>query len=104
VAAFVLFLPPTALGLMWLGPVIAAVQHLAPARMRTTASALFLFINNLIGLGLGSLAIGALSDALAAQFGAESLRYSVLAGTGFYLIAAALMLAASRTLARDWID
>ncbi|MEQ1707723.1 MAG: MFS transporter [Terricaulis sp.] len=102
--AFLLFLPPTALGLMWLGPVITAVQHLAPAQMRTTASALFLFINNLIGLGLGSLLIGTVSDALAAQFGDESLRYSVLAGTGFYLIAALLMFAASRTLARDWAD
>ncbi len=104
VVAFLLFLPPTALGLMWLGPVITAMQHLAPAHMRTTASALFLFINNLIGLGLGSLLIGAVSDALTAQFGAESLRYSILAGTGFYVLAALLMLAASRTLARDWTE
>ncbi len=104
VLAFLLFLPPTALGLMWLGPVITAMQHLAPAHMRTTASALFLFINNLIGLGLGSLLIGAVSDALAAQFGEQSLRYSILAGTGFYVVAALLMLAASRTLARDWTD
>lgn len=102
--AFVLFLPPTALGLMWLGPVITAVQHLAPASARTTASALFLFINNLIGLGLGSLLIGALSDVLTAQFGEEALRYSILAGTGFYLLAAVLMTLASRFLQRDWVD
>lgn len=102
--AFFLFLPPTALGLMWLGPVITAVQHLAPANARTTASALFLFINNLIGLGLGSLLIGALSDALTARFGEEALRYSILAGTGFYLLASALMAAASRYLKGDWVD
>jgi MFS family permease len=102
--AFLLFLPPTALGLMWLAPVITAVQHLAPAHMRTTASALFLFINNLIGLGLGSLLIGMVSDALTVQFGDEALRYSMLAGTGFYVVAALLMFAASRTLARDWTD
>lgn len=102
--AFILFLPPTALGLVWLGPVITAVQHLAPSNARTTASALFLFINNLIGLGLGSLLIGALSDALSAQFGDESLRYSILAGAGFYVLAALFMAAASRFLARDWID
>jgi predicted MFS family arabinose efflux permease len=101
--AFVLFLPPTALGLMWLGPVITAVQHLAPASARTTASALFLFINNLIGLGLGSLLIGALSDALIAQFAEESLRYSILVGTGFYILAAILMALASRFLQRDWV-
>lgn len=102
--AFFLFLPPTALGLLWLGPVITAVQHLAPAHTRTTASALFLFINNLIGLGLGSLLIGALSDALVARFAEESLRYSILAGTGFYLLAALLMALASRFLHRDWVD
>jgi predicted MFS family arabinose efflux permease len=102
--AFVLFLPPTALGLVWLGPVITAVQHLAPANARTTASALFLFINNLIGLGLGSLLIGALSDALTAEFGAEALRYSILAGTGFYVLAALLMAIAGRFLQRDWVD
>jgi predicted MFS family arabinose efflux permease len=104
IIAFILFLPPTALGLMWLGPVITAVQHLAPASARTTASALFLFINNLIGLGLGSLLIGALSDVLTARFGEEALRYSILAGTGSYVLAAILMTLASRFLQRDWVD
>jgi len=63
-----------------------------------------LFINNLIGIGLGTYAIGALSDTLTAQFGDESLRYSILAGTGFYIIAAGLFLLASRWLERDWED
>lgn len=102
--AFLLFLPPTAMGLVWLGPVIAATQHLTPAHMRATAAALFLFINNLIGLGGGSLIIGAMSDALSAQFGDESLRISILAGTGFYVLAALLMGLAARTLPRDWVD
>jgi sugar phosphate permease len=103
VFAFVLFLPPTALGLMWLGPIITAVQHLAPAQARTTASALFLFINNLIGLGLGSLIIGVVSDALTARFAEDALRWSILAGTGFYIVAGLLMLLAARTLQRDWV-
>jgi predicted MFS family arabinose efflux permease len=102
--AFFLFLAPTALGLVWLGPVIAAVQHLAPANMRTTASASFLFINNLIGIGLGTYLLGLISDALVARFAEESLRYSILAGTGFYVIAALLYLIASRSLQRDWVD
>jgi predicted MFS family arabinose efflux permease len=102
--AFFLFMAPTALGLVWLGPVIAAVQHLAPAQMRTTASASFLFINNLIGIGFGTWALGQLSDLLSAQFGEESLRYSILAGTGFYVLAALLYLVASFGLKRDWVD
>jgi len=102
--AFFLFLAPTALGLVWLGPVIAAVQHLAPAHMRTTASASFLFINNLIGIGLGTYLLGLISDALVSRFAEESLRYSILAGTGFYVVAAILYLFASRSLKRDWVD
>ena len=72
--------------------------------MRATASAIFLFINKLIGIGLGNNAIGALSDLLAAQFGDESLRYSILAGTGFYIVAATLFFLAARWLDRDWED
>lgn len=102
--AFFVLLVPTALGLAWLGPVISAIQHLVRPDMRATASAIFLFINNLIGIGLGTYAIGALSDTLTAQFGDESLRYSILAGTGFYIIAAALFLLASRWLEQDWED
>ncbi|WP_407703498.1 spinster family MFS transporter [Terricaulis silvestris] len=102
--AFFLFLAPTALGLVWLGPVIAAVQHLAPASARTTASASFLFINNLIGIGIGTYLLGAISDALTERFAEESLRYSILAGTGFYLLAALLYLVAARSLKRDWVD
>lgn len=100
--AFFVLLVPTALGLVWLGPVITAIQHLVRPDMRATASAIFLFINNLIGIGLGTFAIGALSDGLTARFGEESLRYSILAGTGFYIVAATFFLLASRWLDRDW--
>jgi MFS family permease len=103
VSALVL-LVPTALGLVWLGPVIAAVQHLVPPGMRATASAVFLFINNLIGIGLGTTLIGLLSDALHVRAGAESLRYAILSGTGFYVVAAVLFLLASRWLDRDWVQ
>jgi hypothetical protein len=102
--SFAVLLVPTALGLAWLSPVLAAIQHLVPGNMRATASALFLFINNLIGLGLGTTLIGAVSDATRMRFGAESLRYAILAGTGFYVIAAMLLFFAGRRLARDWVE
>jgi MFS family permease len=101
--SFAVLLVPTALGLAWLGPVLTAVQHLVPAHMRATASALFLFINNLIGIGLGSTLIGLVSDSMRLRFGAESLRYAILGGTGFYLVAAALLIFAGRKLPRDWV-
>lgn len=93
---------PTALGLAWLGPVISAVQHLVPPNMRATASAIFLFVNNLIGIGIGTFAIGAISDGLQGRFGDESLRYAILAGTVFYFIAATIFLLSARRLEKDW--
>jgi predicted MFS family arabinose efflux permease len=100
--SFLVFAIPAALGLVWLGPTISAIQHLVPPDMRALASAIFLFINNLIGLGLGTLIIGALSDVLAARFGTESLRYAILAGTSFYLLSSALFALSARRLERDW--
>ncbi|WP_033921943.1 spinster family MFS transporter [Sphingomonas sp. 37zxx] len=102
VVAWFLFLIPNGLNILWLGPVNTAVQGLVPAHMRATASASFLLINNLIGLGLGSWVMGAMSDSMTARFGAEALRYSTVAALGFYLIAAGLMLMAVRPLRRDW--
>jgi predicted MFS family arabinose efflux permease len=94
---------PTALGLTWLGPILTAIQHIVPSPMRATASALFLFINNLIGIGVGTTLIGVLSDAFQVRgAGVQSLRYAILAGTGFYLIAAMLFFFSARHLAADW--
>jgi len=99
---FFVLLVPTAMGLVWLGPVLATIQHLVRPDMRATASAVFLFINNLIGIGLGTWALGALSDALVQRFAEDSLRYSILAGGVFYLVAALLLWIASRWLENDW--
>ncbi len=100
--AFFVLMVPTALSLVWLGPVITAFQHLVEPNMRATASAIFLFVNNLIGIGLGNLVIGRISDTLAARFGDESLRYAILSGTVFYVVAAALFMATAPRLKRDW--
>ena len=100
--AFVVFLVPTALGLVWLGPVISAFQHLVPPHMRATASAVFLFVNNLVGIGVGQASIGAISDGLAARLGAESLRYAILSGCSFYVVASVVMLVTARRIAQDW--
>jgi len=101
--AWPLLLIPNALNILWLGPVVTAVQHLVPQPMRATASASFLFINNLIGLGVGPLLIGGISDALKSTYGAESLRYAAVGCTAFYLVAALLMLFATKRLRTDWV-
>ncbi|ADK99786.1 spinster family MFS transporter [Brevundimonas subvibrioides] len=102
--AFALFLVPQALALAWLGPITTAVQHLVPAHMRSTASASFLLINNLVGIGLGIYLLGAVSDYLTPRFAEEALRYSLYVGQWFYALAAILLFIAARSLRRDWVD
>ncbi|MFN4296680.1 MAG: spinster family MFS transporter [Brevundimonas sp.] len=102
--AFLIFLIPTGLNLAWLGPITAAIQNLVPAAMRSTASALFLLINNLLGIAVGFYYFGWMSDLLAPTFGDESLRWAIYTGMGFYLLASVLLIGASRTLRHDWED
>lgn len=104
VFVWLLLLIPNALNILWLGPVTAAVQHLVEPKRRATASGAFLLINNLIGLGVGPLLIGTISDQLRASHGDDSLRVAALAVLAFYLVAAALMYLASRSIERDWVE
>lgn len=103
-AAFLFFLLPQALAYVWLGPVLTAVQNLVAPPSRATASALFLLINNLIGLGGGIYALGALSDALKPVYGSEALRHSMLWSLGFYLLAALFLAIAAPRLRKDWVE
>ena len=101
--AFWLFLVPQALGLVWLGPVLTAVQHLAPSNSRSVMSSLFLLINNLLGIALGTYAFGALSDWLKPHYGLDSLKYAFLYALGFYGLAGVLLIFGSFSLKKDWI-
>lgn len=60
------------------GPIFAAIQSLVPENMRAMAIAIVLFCSNLIGMGLGPLFAGALSDALRPEFAQQSLRFALL--------------------------
>jgi MFS family permease len=87
---------------LWSGPGTLAMQRLTFARSRATALAVSLFINSLIGLGLGPLVVGAMSDALAPQLGSgEGLRVAILIGLIAGVLSSALYLAAGRTLSRE---
>jgi len=101
--AWPLLLIGNAVNILWLSPVTTAVQHLVPRAMRSTASASFLLINNLIGLGVGPWLMGRLSDALKVRYGADALRDAAVACTAFYLLAALLMFAAVPSLKAAWV-
>jgi hypothetical protein len=72
--------------------------------MRTTTSSLFLLINNLLGIAVGLWIFGFISDLIAPQYGAESMRYALYYGGAFYLLASLLLWLASRRLATDWVE
>lgn len=76
--ALAIFVVPATLSNFYLGTTIAQTQSLVGLRMRAVASAILFFILNIIGLGLGPLIAGVLSDALTVNFGTESMRYSLL--------------------------
>ena len=101
--AWPLLLIPNALNILWLGPITTAVQHLVPVRLRASAGGCFLFLNNLLGLGVGPLLMGTLSDRLKAGYGIDSLRYACTFCLVFYAVAAVLVLFAIRPLKRDWV-
>ncbi|MDH4008900.1 MAG: hypothetical protein OEU35_12605, partial [Desulfuromonadales bacterium] len=72
-----------------------------PVSVRATSGALLLLIGNLIGLGLGPLVIGVLSDVLAPQLGQDSLRYALLVAPVAAIVGAMLYFRATRTLSED---
>jgi predicted MFS family arabinose efflux permease len=62
----------------YLGPLLAISHTLVPPAMRSLTSAVLFFVLNIIGLGLGPLTAGLLSDAYVPYFGEDSLRYAML--------------------------
>jgi MFS family permease len=114
------------LGTLWYGPVYGTGQSVVPPHMRATAAAILLFIINLIGLGLGPLAVGALSDfsanmmlteagltveacktaagaakATCASAVGEGVRYALITSALFGLIAFACFWIARKTIRED---
>jgi MFS family permease len=71
--AIVLFIIPGFLANSFMGPSIAMVQTLSPVHSRAVSSAIMMLGLNLIGLGLGPLLVGVLSDMLSTVYGKGSL-------------------------------
>ncbi len=63
---------------VYLATTFAQTQGLVRLRMRAAASAILLFIINIIGMGLGPQFAGILSDFLSPGFGSDSMRYSLM--------------------------
>ncbi|MDB9789095.1 MFS transporter [Gammaproteobacteria bacterium] len=76
-SAVFFYLLPVFFGGFYLAPCIAATHFLVGIRMRAMASAILLFVLNLIGLGLGPMVTGFVSDWLTPTFGNDALRYAM---------------------------
>ncbi len=86
------------------GPAIFATLYaVVHSSQRAMAVALIGLVANLIGAGIGPVAVGAISDALHASLGAESLRYTLAGFSALTLWASLHMVIASRSLANDYL-
>jgi MFS family permease len=64
---------------VFFGPSFAMTQALASIRVRAVATSILLFVQTLVGLGLGPLAVGMISDALRPGIGDRSVAYGLVA-------------------------
>jgi predicted MFS family arabinose efflux permease len=101
VLALLSFVPFYMLANMYIGPMLSMTQGLVQLRMRATASAILLFILNIVGLGAGPFIVGLLNDRWHDDFGAEAIRYSLLSVASMGLVAGLLFWRASGTLLND---
>lgn len=76
-------------------------QSLARLQMRATASAILLFIINIIGAGAGPFIVGAISDLLEPQFGVESIRYALASVSLLSLVGCSFLIICGRYLEKD---
>jgi len=120
---------PYALNYIWSGPVYGTTQSIVPPHMRATAAAMLLFVINMIGLGLGPLLIGVISDTVAsgqlapdgldvnsckalakaapavcAEASAHGLKMALAIGPMFGLIGVVLFLAVRKTITKDVVS
>ncbi|HET9449104.1 MAG TPA: MFS transporter [Steroidobacteraceae bacterium] len=83
------------------GPYFAVMQSLVPERMRATAIAVLYLAGNLVGMGLGPLGAGMISDALHATTGDMSLRWALVVLCPGYFWCAWHVWRASRTVTTE---
>jgi predicted MFS family arabinose efflux permease len=100
--SLIVMMLPIFLSNVFLSVCIAMTHGLVGIKMRAVGSAVFFFIINIVGLGLGPVSIGFLSDYLEPTAGVDSIRYAMVILTPLAaLIAAACYFKAAKTLRED---
>lgn len=96
--AFAAFLLPLMLAQMFLAPMLTIIQNHSAPDQRSVGSAIFLFVNSLVGAGFGPLYVGEISDLLKPAYGVDSLRFGLMALAPVALVGAAGQLLIARQL------
>jgi MFS family permease len=89
------------LSTVFFGPSLATTQALAAPQMRAVAASIVIFAKTMVGLGLGPLLIGGVSDLLLPVAGRHSLRYALLLLALFSLWSAVHFMLGARRLRAD---
>ncbi|MCC7395329.1 MAG: MFS transporter [Sphingomonadaceae bacterium] len=97
--ALALLVVPTICNAAYYGPAYAAVQGLVRPQLRALAASMVVFGQNFIGLGLGPLAFGMLSDYLQPVAGSESVRWVLYGAAWTGIFPALFFIAAGRRMA-----
>lgn len=84
-----------------LGPIFAIAQTVARPTMRALASAIVLLTATCFGQGVGPLAVGMISDALKASYGADAVRYALLSAGVTSTLGALLFVWAASAIRSD---
>lgn len=80
----------------WVGPCFSMITRLVAPNSRAVAMACQTVLVTLLGVGIGPLAVGALSDLMTPVLAAEALRYSLLIGGASTVLAMLCLRAAGR--------
>lgn len=99
--AMLLMFPFYLLLQVYIPAMYAANQNLARLDMRATASAIVLFVINIVGAGAGPFIVGALSDLFSVRYGEQGLRYALLATVSIGVIGCLFFAVTSRWLEAD---
>lgn len=78
VFALIFLILPAALGALFSGPSFSHIYTTIEPAKRAMATAILMFISNLIGLGIGPMFVGLASDLMAPAYGEDSLRYALV--------------------------
>lgn len=94
--AYWAYIVPGLFGLLYASISYAAMQELVPVRMRAMASAVMLLCLTLLGIGLGPVIMGVLSDVYSDALGAHSIKRSLTIILAFNLLSIIFYLDSAR--------